>query len=79
MLGANGVFLLERLDPLQDTVEFGDDGVEFFIQLLVHPFVHGFENDVGLIGQQSLHLLFRVLKRSLNSPLVAARSALVAG
>ena len=57
LLGANGVFLLELLDPLQNTVEFSNDGIELLIQLPVHPLVHGFENDVGLIGQQSLHLL----------------------
>jgi len=60
LLGTNGVFLLQRLDTLQDTVEFGNDGVEFFIQLLLHKLAKGFQNDICLLGEAFIQPLVKL-------------------
>src|SRR6266849_10851212 len=60
LLGADGVFLLQCLDPLQNAVEFSNDGIDFIVQLLLHSLTHGFQNDICLLGEELLHLFFEL-------------------
>ena len=54
----------------QNRIEFRNDGIKFFIQLLVHLFLHklvnGFENDIGLIGKELLHFFSLSRKKLLH-------------
>ena len=61
LLGANGILLLERLDPFHDAVQFRYDGIEFLIQLLLHKLANGFQNDVCLLGEAFIQLLVKLV------------------
>ncbi len=54
LFGAGYIFVTMIFKLFQNRVQFRNDGIKFFTQLLVqfllHKLVNGFENDIGLIG-----------------------------
>ncbi len=61
LLRASYIFIAMVLKFFQNGIQFRNDGIEFFTKLFVHLFlnklVHGFENNIGLIGQKLLRSL----------------------
>ncbi len=55
LFGAGYIFIAMVFECFQYRIQFCNDGIKFFIQLLVHPFIHSFENNIGLIGQKLLN------------------------
>jgi len=56
LFSAGYIFVAMVFEFFQNRTQFRNDWIEFFIQLLVHLFLHklinGFENSIGLIGQK---------------------------
>lgn len=52
LIGSDYVFLAVRLDVLQNRVKFAYDRLSFLVHLVIHPFIYGFENHIGLFGKQ---------------------------
>jgi len=61
LFGTGYIFVAMIIKLFQNRVQFSNNGIELFTQLLVHLFldnlVHGIENNIGLIGQKLLRRL----------------------
>jgi len=55
LFSASYIFVAMVFEFFQYRIQFCNDGIEFCIQLLFHPFIHSFENNIGLIGQKLLN------------------------
>jgi hypothetical protein len=59
LFSAGYIFVAMVFKFFQNRIPFRYNGIKFFIQLLVHLFLHdlinGFENAIGLAGKKLLH------------------------
>ena len=71
LFGAGNIFVTMIFKLFQNRVQFSNDGIKFFsqllVQLLLHKLVNGFENDIGLIGQKLLHIFLDAIKFLVSS------------
>src|SRR5712692_7327093 len=70
LFSAGYIFVAMVFKFFQNRIQFRNDGIKCFIQLLVHLFLHklvnGFGNDIGLIGQELLHFFSLSRKKLLH-------------
>src|SRR5438128_1041651 len=69
LFGTGYIFCAMILKFFQNRVQFSNDGIKLFTQLLVHPLLNCVKNNIGLIGQKLFRSLGLLGEKMFHFPL----------